>query len=115
MPDPEEVLKMSKRHGKHKGPPFVMLERGMLNSPEWKGLSRTAMIAYIYIKKNYNGSNNGEISLKYTDLVGIMAPATISAALKELKAKEWIDKTQHGGLHRYYCKYRLTGQHDTIR
>lgn len=106
---------MSKRDKRKSGPPFVMLEKATLDNPEWKMLSPSAMIVYTYIKKNYNGSNNGEISFKYMELKGVLAPATISRALKELQHKEWIEKTQHGGLHRYYCKYELTGKHDRIR
>jgi DNA-binding MarR family transcriptional regulator len=107
------VNKRNRRHGK--GAPFVMLERDTLNSQEWKKLSRPEMITYIYIKKNYNGSNNGEIPLKYTELKGIMAPATISEALKALENKGWIEKTEYGGLHRHYCLYKLTGKYDRIR
>ena len=100
---------------KRKGSHFVMLERATLNSPEWKSLTKPEMIAYIYIKKNYNGGNNGKISLKYSELKEVLAPATLSNALKGLIKKEWIEKTQHGGLYRYYCLYKLTGKYDKIR
>ena len=106
---------MSGYKKRHAGPPFVMLERDTLDSPEWKELSRSAMMTYVYIKKNYNGGNNGKIPLKYADLKGILAPATISKSLKELQSKGWIEKTKHGGLHRFYCLYELTGKHDRIR
>ncbi len=98
-----------------RGPPFVMLEKQTLESQEWKKLTRAEMITYIYIKKNYNGGNNGEIPLKYTELKGISAPATISEALKGLTDKGWIEKTRHGGMYRYYCLYKLTGKYDRIR
>lgn len=98
-----------------KGPPFVMLEKETLHSLECKVLTNTEFRVYAYIKKNYNGSNNGEISFKYTELKGAMAPATISSALKGLQGKGWIEKTQHGGLYRYYCLYKLTGKYDRIR
>lgn len=92
-----------------------MLEKDTLNSPEWKELSRRAMITYIYIKKNYNGGNNGEIPLKYVELKGLLAPATISKSLKELQSKGWIEKTKHGGMYRYYCLYKLTEKYDKLR
>jgi len=98
-----------------RGPPFVMLDRQMLDSPQWKELSHAEMIAYVYLKKNYNGGNNGEIPLKYSDLKGILAPATLSKAFKGLESKEWIKKTRHGGLYRYYCLYKLTEKYDRIR
>jgi DNA-binding MarR family transcriptional regulator len=107
---------MSKRdRGRRKGAPFVMLEKDTLNSQDWKKLSRPEMIAYIYLKKNYNGSNSGEIPLKYVELKGVMTSATLSKALKGLIAKEWIEKTKHGGMFRYYCLYKLTGKYDRIR
>lgn len=96
-------------------PPFVMLERATLTSSQWKELTRSEMITYIYIKKNYNGGNNGEIPLKYTEFKDIMAPATLSKALKGLQSKGWVEKTRHGGLYRYYCLYKLTGKYDRIR
>lgn len=96
-------------------PPFVMLEKDTLKTPQWKELSHTEMLAYIYLKKNYNGGNNGEIPLKYSELEGIMAPATLSKALKGLISKGWVEKTQHGGLYRYFCLFRLTGNYDRIR
>ncbi|MFH0931875.1 MAG: hypothetical protein V1890_08070 [Candidatus Zixiibacteriota bacterium] len=99
----------------HKGPSFVMLEKDTLNRPEWRKLSPSAMITYIYIKKNYNGGNNGEIPFKYVELKGILAPATISRSLKELQGNEWIEKTRYGGMFRYYCLYKLTGKNDRIR
>lgn len=98
-----------------RGPPFVMLDRETLNSLKWKELSSSEMIIYIYIKKNYNGANNGEISFKYSELKSIFAPATISKSLKNLIDKGWIEKTRHGGMFRYYCLYKLTGKHDRIR
>ena len=96
-------------------PPFVMLEKETLRSQQWEELSHSEMITYIYLKKNYNGRNNGEIPLKYSELKAILAPATLSKALKGLEGKGWIEKTQYGGLFRYYCLYKLTGRYDRIR
>jgi len=92
-----------------------MLERKTLRSQEWKKLTRSEMITYIYIKKNYDGYNNGEISLKYSELKGVLASATLSKALKGLIVKGWIEKTEHGGMFRYYCLYKLTAKYDVIR
>ena len=104
---------MGKR--KNKYPSFVMLERQVLESKEWKELTHSEMIAYIYLKKNFKGGNNGEIPLKYNELKGVLASATLSKALKGLIKKGWIEKTQHGGMYRYYCLYKLTGMYDRIR
>jgi len=103
------------RRQKNKHRRFVMLERQTLLSLQWKQLSHSEMIAYIYLKNNFNGGNNEQIPLKYVELKEVMAPATLSKALKGLQTKGWIEKTQHGGMFRYYCLYKLTGQHDCIK
>lgn len=97
------------------GKPFVMLEKETLKSEEWKKLSASEKLIYIKIKANYNGLNNGKISFRYSEAKDEFSPATISKALKVLLAKGWIDKTQHGGLYRFYCLYKLTGKYDRIR
>jgi DNA-binding MarR family transcriptional regulator len=92
-----------------------MLEKFTLDSHEWKGLSTSEMVTYIYIKKGYNGSNNGEVPFTYSGIKGVLAPATISKSLKGLISKGWVEKTKHGGLYRFYCLYKLTGKYDQIR
>ncbi len=104
---------MSRKKNKHRR--FVLLERQTLLSTFWKELTHAEMIVYIYLKNNFNGVNNGQIPLKYLELKGVMAPATLSKALKGLITKGWIEKTQHGGMYRYYCLYQLTGKYDCIK
>ena len=104
---------MRPKRNKHRR--FVLLERQTLLSAQWKQLSHSEMIAYIYLKNNFNGSNNEQIPLKYSELKGVMAPATLSNALKGLQSKGWILKTKHGGMFRYFCLYKLTGQYDCIK
>ena len=101
---------MSRRRRLH----FVMLLKIVLQSKEWKELSPAAKIIYIKIKANYSGDNNGNISFKYTEAIDEFSAPTISKALKELINKGWIEKTQCGGLYRYYCLYKLTGKYDQI-
>jgi len=91
-----------------------MMDREVLKSDEWKKLSHSEMITYIYIKNNFKGWNNGEIPLKYSELKEIFSPATLSKALKGLESKGWIERTQYGGMFRFYCLYKLTGKHDII-
>lgn len=88
-----------------------MLRKDMLTSDAWKNLTKSEMLVYIYIKKNFNGSNKA-VSLKYSELKGIITDPTLSKAIKGLIYKEWIKKEQHGGMYRYYCTYTLTGKHD---
>lgn len=106
---------MGKRKNRKKGgPPFVPIFKLVIYSEPWKQLSHTEKLIYIHIKANYNGSNNGEISLKYDDLNDQYARATIKKALKGLEEKGWVEKTRHGGLYRFHCKYRLTLQYDKV-
>jgi DNA-binding MarR family transcriptional regulator len=102
------------KNKRKKADPFVMLDIGMLHSEEWKKLTHSEMLAYVYLRSNCNGKNNGEIPLTYSKLKGILASATLSKALKGLEAKKWIKKTTHGGLYRYYCLYKLTGNYDPL-
>lgn len=92
-----------------------MLDKSLLKGPAWKELTHSEMVTYIHLKANHNGSNNGEIPFKYSEMKGIMAPDTISKALKGLIKKGWIEKTKYGGMFRYYCLYKLTGKYDVIR
>ena len=101
-----------KRSG-HKS--FVMLPRKMLRSKEWKELSPAAKLSYIHLKAKYNGQNNGEIRLYYSELEGnkgISSPSTISNAFNELEDKGWIRRSIYGGLHRHVKEYKLTGKYD---
>jgi predicted transcriptional regulator len=92
-----------------------MLPRKMLRSEAWKDLNAAAKILYIYIKGKYNGSNNGDIRLYYSELKGVKgcsSSATVSKASKELQEKGWIKRKKLGGLYRYCNEYELTGEHD---
>jgi hypothetical protein len=92
---------------------FAMIHKKTVESNEWKDLSSSAKLIYIYLKVKYNGHNNGKISFKYH--VSEFSSSTTSRSLKELISKGWISKTKHGGLYRYYCLYKLTGAYDEIR
>jgi len=82
---------------------------------EWKELSPAAKLLYIHVKGKWNGYNNGQIRVYYSELKGfrgISADSTISKASKELQEKGWIKRTKLGGLHRYFNEYELTGKYD---
>ena len=86
-----------------------MVQKALLRSSEWRNLSKSARLLWIHLKANFNGSNADKLRLSYGEMKGLMAPATMSKAFKELEKKTWIEKTKHGGLYRYYCTYRLIG------
>jgi len=91
-----------------------MLRKELLDSEEWQRLTASEMVAYIFIKRYYNGGNNGEIQVHYASMRKVMAPGTLSRAIKGLQQKGWIEKTVHGGLYRYVSKYKLTGKYDRL-
>lgn len=107
---------MSKKKDRYKRKSFVMLGRGMLlKTPEWRSLSSSAKLVYIYLKAKYNGQNNGTIRLYYSELKGVRgasASQTISKAIQELEKKEWIKRAKQGGLYRYFNEFLLTGKYD---
>lgn len=103
-------MKPGKR--KRKSPPFVGISREALKSDSWrKNLSSSAKVLYLHIKRKYVGTNNGDIDLHYSE-VDFMASGTISKALKQLEAEEWIERTKRGGLYRFVNKFKLTGKYD---
>lgn len=97
---------------------FVMISRDMLfRCEEWRELSPAAKILYLYLKAKYNGLNNGNIRLYYSELNGIKgfsSAATISRAFKELVRNNWVRRTRIriGGSCRYNNEFTLTGEHD---
>lgn len=94
---------------------FVALPRKMIRSEEWKKLSLPAREFYLQLKAKYNGRNNGEIKLHYSEFKGnrgISSASTISKAILELEVKGWIERTRFGGLHRYSNLFKLTGNYD---
>jgi hypothetical protein len=94
---------------------FVMLPRKMLECKEWKELSASAKLFYIHLKRKFNGLNNTQIRLHYSELYGIRgisSDSTISKAIQELENKGWITRTKKGGLYRHFNEYALTGKYD---
>jgi DNA-binding HxlR family transcriptional regulator len=88
-----------------------------LKDENWRQLSPAAKIIYLYLKSKYNGSNNGQIRLHYSelqDICGLKNPRVISAAFKELESQGWITRTKIGGLHRFTNEYQLTGKYDEL-
>ncbi len=96
------------------GPGFVALPREMLKSKEWRQeLCPSARDLYVQIKRKYDGSNNGEIRLYYSELSDFMAHGTIAKGFKDLEAKGWIERTKIGsGKYRWVYDIKLTGKYD---
>ena len=96
---------------------FLQLPRAFIHGKceEWKRLSGRAKLLYIYIKGCYNGTNNGQIHLHYSQLKGhrgISSTSAIADSFRELEKGGWIERTRFGGLYRFNNLYRLTWKHD---
>ena len=105
-------MSKKKKHGH-----FVGLTNRTLRTTAWRTLSAKAKILYLHLKGKYNGSNNGDISLHYSeleDIEGLKSSSTQCNAFRELEQKGWAKRTQHGGMFRYQNKYELTWKYDDM-
>lgn len=95
---------------KQKAPPFVMVRRDLLKAPEWRKLSSSAKIIYIYLRAKFNYQTFQEVTLAYSEVKDMMSSKTINRAFKELQSAGFIEKTKHGGLFGGVCAYKFIGQ-----
>ena len=100
------------------GSSFVRLGRNLIfRCEQWRNLSPRAKVLYLTLKAKYNGSNNGEIRLCYSELradASFRSPKSISGAIRELEKGEWIERVKRGGLFRYENRFRITGKFDAM-
>ena len=95
---------------KQKAPPFVMVRRDLLKDPEWRKLSSSAKVLYIYLRAKFNYKTLQEVTLAYSEVKDMMSSKTVSQAFKDLQQAGFIEKTKHGGLFGGVCAYKFTGQ-----
>jgi len=107
---------LSRKRKRKKGATHVGMDRRTINGcQEWKDLSGAAKILYWHIKGRFNGSNNGRIELPYSAMKGVKgcsARTTIARAANELEKKEWIFRSQRGGLYKRKNLYGFTFKYD---
>ncbi|GEM_PF-965195 len=102
-------------------PPFVLTQIRMLRSPEFRKLSPTAQLLWIYLRANYNPLNpectnratgRDQVYLSYSELKtvnGFHSSATISKTFKELIDNGWIQVAEKGGLYAGRSAYYFIG------
>lgn len=88
-----------------------MLRRDLLKDPEWRKLSSSAKILYIYLRSKFNNSTLGEVALAYSEIKDIMSSKTTSKAYKDLLQGKWIEKVKAGGLYGGVCTYKFIGRY----
>ena len=97
---------------KHKSklPPFVAVRRDLLKNPEWRKLSSSAKVLYIYMRSKFNYKTLSEVSMSYSEMKDMLAAPTLSRAFKELMTSNFIEKTKQGGLMGGVCSYKFKGE-----
>lgn len=100
---------MARKDPKKSKASFLWLPDFLIFDPAFGSLSGNAVKLFIEIAKEYNGKNNGDLSATWNTLNkrGFKSRGTINKALKELRAKGFIELTRQGGKNR--CSlYALT-------
>jgi len=92
-------------------PPFVMIQKDLLKDPEWRKLSSSAKIVWIYLRKNFNSKTFQEVTLTYSEMKDMFSSRTMSTAIKELIKNGWIIKSHSGGLMGGVSKYTFNGKY----
>lgn len=98
------------RKRKNKAGNFVMVFRDLLKDPEWRKLSSSSKVVYIYLRSKFNYKTFSEVTLAYSEIKDMMSSKTISKAFKELQGAGFVEKTKHGGLCGGVCAYKFIGQ-----
>ena len=89
----------------------------MFKCESWRHLSLRAKVFYLYLKAKYNGRNNGEIQLHFSELSdapGFGSRRGFYGAAKELIRAGWVERTNPGGLYRNPNTYKLTRRYDDM-
>lgn len=96
---------------RHSGERFVALGFEMVESEAWRSLSCEATWLYIELKHRFNGKNNGNIILPYSQVkFKLKSPATINKKFNELIRVGFVNKKDNvgGGLFRNPNRYELS-------
>lgn len=99
------------RKGRSKNTPFIMLRNDIYDHPAWKALSPKARCIYLELRRRYNGTNNGEISLSMREaaMVAKSSKSTAQKALIALKSHGFVAMMNKGHFrNRHATTWRLT-------
>ena len=77
---------------KEKSPPFVMIERNVLDSPAWRAMSHGARSLYLALRRRYNRDfhNNSKIFISVRN-------AAIEIGSHRDRVSRWYHELQHFG------------------
>ena len=102
--------KKNKLQTKLNGNTFTALRHDVFNSTQYFNLSFTAKALLVDAMAMYNMLNNGDLSFAYTIMKkrGWKSETTISKAIKELLAAQFLILTKQGGRHNRPNLYALS-------
>ena len=92
---------------------FVKLTYPLLESEAWRWLRPISQSVYIELRRRFNGSNNGRISLSLAEAAQILkaSKSSISTALKQLETHGFIKLIKKGYFtKRMASEYALTDE-----
>ena len=87
-----------------------MVRKDLLKDHNWRKLSSSAKVLYIYLRQKFNYKTFQEVTLAYSEVKDMMSSKTVSRAFKELQQAGFIEKTKQGGLFGGVCAYKFIGQ-----
>lgn len=92
--------------------PFVSIGKTKTFRKHFFELTPNAQSLYVRLKMEFNGRNNGELTLPYSQLKGYKSTRTIKHTFDELIDRGWIKRCRQGGLFGTSCRYQLTWTFD---
>lgn len=90
-----------RNRGRRESGPFTPIPHAIMDSPNWRQCSGSAIKVLLAIARQFNGHNNGDLCASFSILRerGIRSPDTLHRALRELQHFGMIQRTRQGGLH----------------
>ena len=88
----------SKFKGRAESGTFTALPHTLMDSDEFRGLSPSGLRVLLWLCRQYNGRNNGDLSATITQGIkfGVNSSASLAKALKELQELNLIICTRQG-------------------
>ena len=103
------AIRKGKGNTKTKAPPFVMLQKAMIQSAGYRSLSFVARGVLVELLAQYNGENNGDLSATRPMARdwGIGSAHTLQKALADLEEGGWIIQTRSSLFNRHGARCAL--------
>lgn len=90
--------KRARYRGRRSDPTFLRLPHYVIQSPQWRALSGSAIKFLVELAATYNGKNNGDLSLTRGQALdrGWRSGVTRDNAAEEVEAAGFVVVTRHG-------------------